>query len=94
MREGRWAFPHRFSSFISRRPGTNLGRRPVENPSGLGAPGTEVQGFAGFCAPSPCPWRAENPSGLGAKGTEAKGFTGYRAPSPDRRPVENSATPI
>ena len=57
--------PHRFSSFIRRRPGTNLGRRSIENSPGLGAPGTEEQGFAG-----------------------------NRAPSPDRRPVENSATPI
>ena len=45
--------PHRFSSFIGRRPGNNLGRQPVENPSGLGAKGTEEQGFTGNRAPSP-----------------------------------------
>ncbi len=79
--------PHRFSSFIRRRPGTNLGRRPVENPSGLGAKGTEEQGFAGNRAPSPDRRLAENSPGLGAKGTEEQGFAGYCAPSPDRRPV-------
>ena len=53
---------------------------------GLGAPGTEVQGFAGYCAPSPDRRSVENPSGLGAKGTEVQGFEGKRAPSPGRRP--------
>lgn len=57
---------------------------------GLGAPGTEVQGFAGYCAPSPDRRSVENPSGLGAKGTEVQGFAGYRAPSPGRRLTENS----
>lgn len=57
---------------------------------GLGAPGTEVQGFAGYCAPSPDRRSVENPSGLGAKGTEVQGFAGNRAPSPGRRSIENS----
>ena len=57
---------------------------------GLGAPGTEVQGFAGYCAPSPDRRSVENPSGLCAKGTEVQGFAGNRAPSPGRRSIENS----
>lgn len=69
-------------------------RRPAKNPSGLGAPGMEVEGFAGFGAPSPDRWSAENPPGLGAKETELQGFAGFGAPSPDRRPVENSAALI
>lgn len=86
--------PHRFSSFIRRRPGTNLGRRPVENPSGLGAKGTEVQGFAGYRAPSPGRRLTENSPGLGANGTEMQGFAGFHAPSPCRLPAENSAVLI
>ena len=57
---------------------------------GLGAPGTEVQGFAGNRAPSPCRRLAENSLGLGAKGTESQGLAGYCAPSPGRRSIENS----
>ena len=64
------------------------GRRPAENSPGLGAKGTEGQGFAGNRAPSPCHRLAENSPGLGAKGTEAQGFAGYCAPSPSRRPAE------
>ena len=56
---------------------------------GLGAPGMEVEGFAGSCAPSPDRRPAENPSGLGAPGTEAEGFAGSCAPSSDRRPAKN-----
>ena len=61
---------------------------------GLGAPGTEVQGFAGYCAPSPDRRSVENPSGLGAKGTEVQGFAGNRAPSPGRRAAGNGVYPI
>ena len=76
----------------------------LSSEGGLGAPGTEVEGFAGFGAPSPCRQPVENPpgvgapgteveglAGLGAPGTEVQGFAGYRAPSPCRRSAGNSA---
>ena len=54
----------------------------LSSEGGLGAPGTEAEGFAGFGAPSPCRQPVENPPGLGAKETERQGFAGFRAPSP------------
>ena len=63
----------------------------LSSEGGLGAPGTEVEGFAGFGAPSPCRQPVENPPGVVAPGTEVEGLAGFRAPSPDRRPAEDSA---